>query len=94
MSLPRDVHGHARRIDDEPDGRRGRDERPPIEIEPRSAADRIPPWLPTTCGIETAATASFVSMAVANAGVSRLPIPKPATAATAPPAVPAMNSTR
>jgi hypothetical protein len=40
--------------------------------------------VPATCGIDTAATASRVSISRARSGVKRLPIPKPVTAASAP----------
>ena len=41
--------------------------------------------VPMKWGIDTAATATFAPVAAAMAGVSRLPMPKPATDATAPP---------
>ena len=41
--------------------------------------------VPMTWGMDTAATASFAPLVAAIAGVNRLPMPKPATDATAPP---------
>jgi hypothetical protein len=49
--------------------------------------------VPIACGTDSAATASRVSTTSPNASVSRLPIPRPATAAIAEAnrAVPKMN---
>jgi hypothetical protein len=48
--------------------------------------------VPTTWGIDTAATATFVPKCAARSGVSRLPIPNPLTAATAPATVAARRT--
>ncbi len=45
--------------------------------------------VPTTCGIETEATASFAPTATDRSGVSTLPMPNPATDAIAPATTPA-----
>jgi hypothetical protein len=42
--------------------------------------------------MDTAATASLVPVAAAMTGVNALPMPKPATEATAPPNIPAHNT--
>ena len=49
----------------------------------RNRANRID--VPMKCGMETTATATFAPVVTAMAGVSKLPMPKPATDATAPP---------
>jgi hypothetical protein len=50
----------------------------------RNVQNRIA--VPMKCGTDTIATASFVSTAVATSGVTRLPMPKPLTEPTNPPA--------
>src|SRR5688572_18591957 len=49
--------------------------------------------VPIAWGIDTMATASFAPVVRAIAGVSKLPMPKPATDATAPPKTAAKNTT-
>src|SRR5262245_57584631 len=55
---------------------------------PRRSQNRTA--VPKTCGIETAATATFVPRRTASRGVSTLPIPNPATDATPPATTAAM----